>query len=90
MKIRELTTQEFNQFQSNHPLSNYHQTINYAILMSENGYDYDLIGYVDDYDNILAASLILLKPIGIKCFYGYAPRGFLIDYNNSHHESDYA
>ena len=82
MKIRELTTQEFNQFQANHPLSNYHQTINYAILMSENGYDYDLIGYVDEYDNILAASLILLKPIGIKCFYGYAPRGFLINYND--------
>jgi len=82
MSIRELTTQEFNEFQLNHQLSNYHQTINYALLMSENGYDYDLIGYVDDYGNILAASLILLKPIGIKCFYGYAPRGFLIDYQN--------
>lgn len=83
MHTRELTTNEFNEFQNNHSLSNYHQTINYALLMSENGYDYDLIGYVDDYDNIIAASLILLKPIGIKCFYGYAPRGFLIDYENT-------
>lgn len=83
MHIRELTTNEFNEYQKKHPLSNYHQTINYALLMSENGYDYDLIGYVDDYDNIIAASLILLKPIGIKCFYGYAPRGFLIDYENT-------
>lgn len=82
MYLKELTTHEFTAFQSTHPLSNYHQTINYALLMSEVGYDYDLIGLVDDYDNILAASLILLKPIGIKCFYGYAPRGFLIDYNN--------
>lgn len=83
MHIRELTTNEFNEYQKKHPLSNYHQTINYALLMSENGYDYDLIGYVDDYDNVIAASLILLKPIGIKCFYGYAPRGFLIDYENT-------
>lgn len=83
MGIRELTTHEFNEFQASHPLANYHQTINYALLMSENGYDYDLIGYVDDYDNILVAALILLKPIGIKCYYGYAPRGFLIDYQNA-------
>ena len=82
MYLKELTTHEFTEFQITHPLSNYHQTINYALLMSEVGYDYDLIGLVDDYNNIVAASLILLKPIGIKCFYGYAPRGFLIDYNN--------
>lgn len=83
MYLRELTTNEFNEFQKQHFLSNYHQTTNYALLMGENGYDYDLIGYVDDQNNIIAASLILLKPIGIKCFYGYAPRGFLIDYENT-------
>ncbi len=84
MRLKELSIEEFTNFEKNHHLSNYYQTINYALLMSENGYDYDLIGYVDDYDNILCASLILLKPIGIKCFYGYAPRGFLIDYNNDY------
>ena len=82
MVLRELSTHEFTEFQQNHPLSNYHQTVNYALLMSECGYDYDLIGYLDDYGNIKAASLILFKPIGIQCFYGYAPRGFLIDYKD--------
>ena len=82
MYIKELTTHEFTTFQKNHSLSNYHQTLNYAMLMSENGYEYDLIGYIDDFGNIIAATLILLKPIGFKCFYGYAPRGFLIDYDN--------
>jgi len=82
MHIRNLSIEEFSDFQQNHPQSNYYQTINYALLMSEIGYEYDLIGYMDDYNNILAASLILLKPIGIKCYYGYAPRGFLMDYNN--------
>ncbi len=82
MKLRELSVEEFNTFQNNHPLSNFYQTVNYAMLMAENGYDYDLIGYVDDDNNILAASVILFKSIGIKCFYGYAPRGFLINYND--------
>ena len=84
MTFKELNIEEFTNFQKTHPLSNFYQTINYALLMAENGFEYDLVGLVDEYDNILAASLILLKPIGIKCFYGYAPRGFLIDYSNEY------
>ena len=82
MNLRTLSIEEFTAFQKNNPLSNLYQTANYGMLMAENGFDYDLIGLVDENNSILAASLILLKPIGIKCFYGYAPRGFLIDYNN--------
>ena len=82
MNLRILSIEEFSDFQKNHPLSNFYQTINYAMLMAEVGYDYDLIGMIDENNNIVAASLILIKPIGIKCFYGYAPRGFLIDFSN--------
>ena len=82
MHIIELSIDKFNDYQAKHQLSNLYQTINYGMFMAENGYDYDLIGYVDDNNDIYAASLILIKPIGIKCFYGYAPRGFLIDYTN--------
>ena len=82
MNLRTLSIEEFTAFQQNNALSNFYQTANYGMLMAENGYDYDLIGLVDDNNNIHAASLILLKPIGIKCFYGYAPRGFLLDYND--------
>jgi len=84
MIIKELTIEEFTNFQKNHPLTNFYQTINYAMLMAENGYDYDLIGLIDESDNILAASLILIKSIATKYFYGYAPRGFLLDYNNDY------
>lgn len=84
MNLRILSIEEFSDFQKNHPLSNFYQTINYAMLMAEVGYDYDLIGLVDSNNTILAASLVLIKPIGIKCFYGYAPRGFLIDYDNTY------
>lgn len=89
MRIKELSIEEFTKFQQMHPLSNYYQTINYALLMAEQGYDYDLIGYVDNDDIIYAASLILIKPIGIKCFYGYAPRGFLLDYQNDYLVSEF-
>lgn len=84
MVFKELNIEEFTNFQKNHPLSNFYQTINYGMLMAENGYDYDLVGLIDEDNTIIAASLILIKPIGIKCFYGYAPRGFLIDYSNEH------
>ncbi len=82
MHIQNIGALEFSNFANRHPLSNFYQTVNYAMLMAETGYDYDLIGLVNDDNEILAASLILLKPIGIKSFYGYAPRGFLIDYDN--------
>lgn len=81
MEVLELTIEEFSNFANNHPMHNYCQTIDYAILMGEYGYDYELIGYGDK-NNIQIASLILTKKIGYNCYYGYAPKGFLMDYSN--------
>ena len=61
--------EEFTKFQKDHPLSSFYQTSNYAVLMAETGYDYDLIALKDEQNNIHAASLILIKPIGFKYFY---------------------
>ncbi len=80
MKLKELTIQEFEEFVYKSPLGSHYQTASYALLMSENGYDYDLIGLVDEYGNVKAASLILLKRMKINAKYGYAPRGFICDY----------
>lgn len=80
MNIRELSIEEFKTFSENHPLGNFHQTLDYALLKAEEGYEYELIGYCEN-ANILAASLILYKKIG-NTYFGYAPRGFLIDYSN--------
>lgn len=82
MQIKELSIQEFEGFVDNHPLGNHYQTLNYALLMAENGFDYEMIGYVDEYGRIYAASLILIKKISHLFKYGYAPKGFLIDYFN--------
>lgn len=80
MNIRPLTVDEFNSFCATHPLRNYYQTINYAKLQAEQGYDYEIIGYCES-GTILAAACILIKKIK-NTYYGYAPRGFLIDYTN--------
>lgn len=80
MIIKELTIDEFNNFSKNHPLSSFYQTHEYAMVMAEQGYNFDLIGYLDG-EEIIAGGLILYKKLsGVN--YGYCPRGFLIDYNN--------
>ena len=80
MKIKEISFIQFDEFALKHNMSNYYQTSSYALLKSNHGYDYDYIGYFDINDNIVACSLILCKKIGLKDYYGYAPKGFLIDY----------
>ncbi len=82
MKIVELTNLQFDEYARYHPLNNYCQTSKYALLMSEYGYSYDYIGFVDDNNNIQAASLILTKKIQGHTRYGYAPKGFLVNYYN--------
>lgn len=80
MKLVELTNQQFDEYAKYHPLNNYCQTSKYALIMSEYGFNYDYIGYVDDNNNIVAATLILTKRIANRTKYGYAPKGFLINY----------
>ena len=82
MHIKELSLAEFDSFANSWPLGSYHETSSYALLMAENNYDYDLIGYVDELGIIKAAALILIKKINLSSRYGYSTKGFLIDYLN--------
>lgn len=79
MELKELTEQQFNDYKDNCGLSSIYQSTNYYKVMNKENYDSILIGLVDN-NNILAASLILISKSKIK--YAYAPRGFIIDYNN--------
>jgi lipid II:glycine glycyltransferase (peptidoglycan interpeptide bridge formation enzyme) len=80
MNIKELTIQAFELYTENSPLKNYMQSAEYARIMGENHYNYDYIGLVDESGSIKAASLILWKKIGFNMRYGYAPKGFLLNY----------
>lgn len=81
MYIQEMSIAEFTSFASTHFIGNFHESIEYALLKAEEGYDYEFICYRDL--EIKAAALIIYKKIG-SVYYGYSPRGFLIDYSNLH------
>lgn len=80
MHIKELNIAEFNAFSKTCPITSHYQNSNYALLMAENNFDYDLLGLVDELGVIKAACLILIKKINMTHKYGYSPKGFLIDY----------
>lgn len=79
MHIKELTIAQFDSFTASNPIGSYYQTSNYALLMTEKGYEYELIGFVDELGIIKASALILIKKVGLYK-YGYSPKGFIIDY----------
>jgi len=81
MVIREISKDEFNAFSKTHVLSSFYQTKEYGTVMSKNGYMDVYVGAFID-ENMIGASLVLTKSISLNVKYGYAPRGFLIDYFN--------
>ena len=81
MVIKELTNEEFEKFYDNYPISSVYQTVEYALTMNKEGYSTMIVGMVNDTNDIVAATLLLIESSG-KFKYAYAPRGFLIEYNN--------
>ena len=80
MEFRELTNQEFINFITNCPLKSIYQTPEYGFVMNNQGFDSIILGLIKD-NIIKAASLILIKKEeGFK--YAYAPRGFILDYED--------
>ncbi len=78
MFIREMSIAEFKEFANTHFIGNFHESINYALIKAEEGFEYEFIAY--GADDIVGAALILYKKIG-NVYFGYSPRGFLIDYS---------
>lgn len=80
MQIKELTNEEFENFIDTMPIGSFYQSLSYAKYMENIGYSYDLIGYVDGNNKIHAASFIFFKNLDFLFKYGYAPKGFILDY----------
>ena len=89
MTLRELSVDEFTSFVNASPLATHYQTVNYAWLMGEYGFDYEFIGFINEYNQVKAASLILLKKVKSGFKYGYAPKGFILDYFNQELLTDF-
>ena len=83
MQIILLDEARFDQFAVSHPNHNYYQTSNYGRLMTKHGHNAYYLGLAADDGEIKAATLIIVKNDSKeKRKMGYAPRGFLIDWNN--------
>lgn len=81
MYIKELTNVEFNFFTNGFKDFSIYQTSEYGFLMNTQNYTSIFLGMMDDFDKIVAASLILIEKNSMFK-YAYAPKGFLIDYND--------
>lgn len=80
MNLKELTNQEFINFITNFPLKSIYQTPEYGMVMSNQGYKPILLGLFKE-NVVIAATLILInKEDGFK--YAYAPRGFILNYED--------
>lgn len=81
MKFRKITEQEFKTFSENHRYKSFFQTVETGLLREKSGFEKHFVGLLDN-NEIIAATLLVSKNVflGKKKF--YAPRGFLIDYNN--------
>ena len=82
MRIITLTKDEFDSFSNRNSLNTFYQSSNYADFAKINdNYEVHYLGFKDNDDNLIGASLILYKTLfwGYKA--AYAPRGFLLSYN---------
>lgn len=81
MHIEELNSIEYEKFASNNKYITFHQKEYWGKLKETNGWKYKLVGMKKD-NEIIAETLLLYKtlPLGLKLF--YAPRGFLIDFED--------
>lgn len=80
MYIKELTSEEFNSFTDKFSNSSIYQTSEYGFIMNNENYNSIFVGLIDN-NEIIGASLILIEQDQMFK-YAYAPKGFLIDYNN--------
>lgn len=84
LKIVILTPEQFDNFSDNHPLHTYYQTSMYGNVMKKNGFSVEYYGFVDDNDRLVGATLLLTKKLLFGHKYAYAPRGYLINYDDRH------
>lgn len=83
MKIITIDEKEFDKFASKHKHRNYHQSSSYAKVMKLEGYDYHYLGFLNNSNKLIGASLLIYKKVWFNYKFAYAPYGFLVDYTNS-------
>lgn len=83
MKIINLTQTQFRNYAQLHKYKTFGQTIEYTHLLENNTLNKLFIGMINDEDDLLAASLFLIREEAPGFKSAYAPNGFLIDYEDT-------
>ena len=81
MEFVTLTEKEFSDYSEKSPYTSFFQMPLWAEVKKENGWDSYYVG-LKDHGKVVAATLLLSKKIKFFKNMFYAPRGFLLDYNN--------
>ena len=81
MEFVTLEENEFLEFSENSPITSFFQQPLWAEVKKNNGWEHYYVG-LKDKKKIVAATLLLSKKIKFFKNMFYAPRGFLLDYNN--------
>ena len=81
--IENVDKKRYQEFTSNHPKSHFLQSYEWGEFCHRaKGQIPKYVGMEDDNGNLVATSLILLRNTPLGYSYGYAPRGFIIDYKD--------
>lgn len=81
MEFVTLNQEEFESFSWTHPSGTFHQMVGWGKLKETNGWKYYLVG-LREKGRIVAATLLLQKKVLGPYSLFYAPRGFLLDYED--------
>ena len=81
MKIVELEKQEFIDFCNSNPQALFFQSPQWIEIKEQNGWSGKILG-VKENGKIIIATVLLYKSLKGIIKFAYAPRGFLMDYNN--------
>ena len=81
MEFVELSEKEFLNYSKKSPYTSFYQMPEWAKVKKTNGWNSYFVG-LKDKNKIVAATLLLSKKIKMFKTMFYAPRGFLLDYNN--------
>ncbi len=82
MQIIELEEKQFRNYAKVHSKRNIYQTVEYAEMQRKHGFKPMYLGFMDECENVVAATVILEAQSKKKHKFGIAPGGFLIDFKN--------
>lgn len=83
MKIVTLKPEQFDKYAKSHRYRNYYQTTEYGSTMIKFGYGVHYLGFVDEKNCLIGATMIMFKEVFLSNKLAYAPRGILFDFTDS-------